>query len=249
MWLFGIGFVIVLCAVSRKQTPQPKPVATRVSGMQTSAIAALNQCVMYGLPVRQGMPEAALFEAQRKGDGFTYQAIWQMFFAPPPQNPQPQPQPKQEIKQMATPKVATLVSGSPIEGVADDEWNRFAAAFATHSPEYKDAQHVGKFYHHKQRLAELGIPPDSLADEQSQYKAFETDVKDTMTRQAKFINEFAGDTVEINGQAVAVSRSGALALLKCAGPENARAWLTGDSALRTKFPQTIKIFNAANQLF
>lgn len=247
MWIiFGALASLIGFIIGRDTTPAMSPRTTVVTSgtlkQRLSAVQLLTYCLKRGESFPPGLVLAAKVECSRSGDMETLGALERYF----PSNPPPSAPPPSS--QAVPPQAAIVGKASPVYGTDSDQWCSFVSALATQPTSYADDHHVGRYHHNVRRLAELGIDPNSLRDEESQYAALETDIRDTLARNAKLINEFAGDVMSINGQRVPITQSGILGVIKCAGAEAARSWLS-DEKDRLRHPNTTKIFLLTNGIF
>jgi hypothetical protein len=144
----------------------------------------------------------------------------------------------------------------PIEGVDAQRWEEFAARVAREQPTFSSPRHVGQFRQRRDRLAELGIDPASVAESpQAQIDAFAQDMGDAHrhAQESGLVAEYRGMTVEIpnsDGQHVPieVTLSGVLGVIQAAGLEGAAEWLEKPND-RVRFPQTTAAFRRTNGVF
>jgi hypothetical protein len=236
------------------------------SSQQTvSAVQILMKLVTQRLPVSPGLAQAAYQEAIQMGDMTTAQQIAVVFLQPPPQQVFQPPPPimvgeeeREALEQTygdAEPvkAVSTTVHHSQppqpsISDVSPEEWKEFLLCFKTKDPSYKGERHFGAFEHSTRRVSQLGWDPSALTTEESQLAALDSDLKGYLQSNEKLLNDFTGDSVDVNGQKICVTRSGVLALLKAAGPAGAKGWLT-EPHQRKAFPHTTEIFVRGNGRF
>lgn len=246
MFLIPIIFALTIAtgiAIVAKQPHSSIP-QTKISGAplpDLSPIELLAQACNAGLEIPQPLVIAALAEAAELGDEETFRAIVSAF--PPPIALQKQSEPETQ-----TVVGKTSPPTSPIRGIESTQWSEFVSRLRTQEPSYKDERHVGAFYHNVKRLSELGIDPATLTDESSQYQALTTDIIAVNDQCRKLINEWCGDTIDINGTSTPITHSGMLGLLKAAGTEGTKAWLTSKES-RVRYPNTTKQFLNTNGLF
>lgn len=234
-----------------------------VNPKQISPVAILMQLVGRRLPVSPGLARAAYAEAMQRGDVTTAQQIAIVFLQPPPMMPAMQmPGVVEETEESlretygeAEPMKATSTttfhnqpSQPSVSDVSPQEWTEFLLTFKTKEPDYRGERHIGAFEHSQRRLAQLGIDPASLSDVDAQLKALDKDLSDHLQANERLLNDFTGESVDVNGEKVPVTRSGVLALLKTAGPTGAKGWLTEESQ-RKSFPHTTEIFIRGNGRF
>lgn len=232
---------------------------------QTSMVTILMKLVTQRLPVSPGLAQAAYAEAMQMGDSVTAQQIAVVFLQPPPQQMFQPPPPiavGEETEEMlqetygdmepakaVTTTVHHNVPAQPaVSDVDGNEWREFLLCFKTRDPSYKGDRHFGAFEQSTRRLSQLGWNPEGLTTEESQLQALDADLKDYLGSSERLLNDFTGESVDVNGNKVCVTRSGILALLKAAGPAGAKGWLT-EPHQRKAFPHTTEIFNRGNGRF
>lgn len=158
---------------------------------------------------------------------------------------------------------------SPIHGVTDERWTKFANLFKGKVPdEISPAFHLGLFNIGFLRLRDLGlatevkqapyggkvvwqgkfVPPMTvksfLAQPAVQYKVFARDMKDRSDHIRNRYAHVLGETIE--GQPVTLS--GLLAAIKLAGARGFHSWVN-DPAERRKFANTTAAYRTANGIF
>jgi hypothetical protein len=158
-------------------------------------------------------------------------------------NRKPEPL-EQRVRQPET----VIGKNSPIQGIDNEPWGEFVDKLKTQPASYRDAVHIGAYYHNTRRLEEIGVDINTLTDEGGQYQALEKDIRDARERHRKLINDFTGDVVRVKGQDHCVTMSGILGLIKSAGAEGAKEWLTNEPD-REKYPNTTLQFLATNGIF
>lgn len=234
-----------------------------------SAVSILMQLVEQRLPVSPGLANAAWREAMQSGDMQTAQQIAVVFFQPQmpqfsPQQMQPPPIVIGEETEAALAEtygdaepakaVSTTVHHSPqpqaatVQDVSPEEWRDFLLCFKTREPSYKGERHIGAFEQSARRLSQLGIDAAALTSEEMQMQALDKDLNNYLQSSERLLNDFTGESVTVEGEKVAVTRSGILALLKAAGPAGAKGWLTEEHQ-RKAFPHTTEIFKRGNGRF
>lgn len=238
----------------RVQAPQQE--------QRVSTVDILIKLVAQRLPVSTGLAQAAYQEAMGMGDMQTAQQISLVFF----QRPQPPPPQQYQISgeeenaalqetygdmEPAKATSTTVHHNQPppvVQDVSPDEWREFLLCFKTKSPDYKGERHIGAFEHSARRLSQLGLDPATLTSEEGQLAALDKDLNNYLQSSERLFNDFTGESVNVNGEKVAVTRSGILALLKAAGPAGAKGWLTEEHQRKT-FPHTTEIFTRGNGRF
>jgi hypothetical protein len=158
---------------------------------------------------------------------------------------------------MPTGQGTVTVSGrsSPIEGVGTSEWGKFCDRVARELPTYTTAHHVGQFRQRRDRLAELGIDPETVvASPEAQRVAFDLDMSHAYQRaQAAGLLSWAGHAVEVPSsdgppQVAPVTVSGVLGVVQAAGVDGAIGWFRNPED-RRRFGGTTAVFNRTNGVF
>jgi hypothetical protein len=137
-------------------------------------------------------------------------------------------------------------ASSPLDGVGDDDWQSFIEALSVEKEDFGNDRHVGRFYHSRERLKQLGIDDVSNAD--LQYKALVADVSDSRKQARRLIQDYCGDVVSVKGSEAVITESGILGLIKSAGIKGANDWIKNPSD-RDKFPRTTETFLSTNGVF
>lgn len=214
-----------------------------VSGhRRTSAVKRLSDHIYHGLEPSKWLVSEAMAEAYDSGDWGAVSEISNMFGEPEPQaqgTPPPGEEPAASQEQPTPTK-------SPLDGIEDGDWRSFTEALATRDPGFATERYVGKYEQSLSRLKQLGVEPPQ--GEAAQASALATDMGVYWEDEAKLIQDFAGEVVEIKGGQHAVTPSGVLGLLKSAGPQGARSWLEHEGD-REKFPRTTETFIRTNGCF
>lgn len=250
--ILGLGIVTGVAVLSKRAHGNPGtialgPLPLRVgeSLPDPGPMETLRLAYAEGYEIPSALVVAALMEAAEKGDIEAFREIVRVF--PPPIALQKQSE-ESAPQEAPSPTPTQQAPASPLRGVDGASWAEFVARLRTQEPSFRDARHVGAYYHNTQRLSELGIDPSTLTDESTQYQALETDIKAVSEQCRKLINDWAGDLVQINGQTTPVTFSGLLGLIKAAGVEGAKQWLTSEES-RLRYPNTTKQFLNTNGLF
>ncbi len=140
---------------------------------------------------------------------------------------------------------------SPIPGVPDDVWHRFAGQLVREEPTFNGPKHVGRYRQRKDRIEALKIDPAAIAgSSDAQDHVFAIDVADQSRHvQASGLDKAIGSPVELEGQdAQPITLSGLLGLASVAGLEGAAGWLSTPSD-RQRYPHTTKAFLSTNGIF
>lgn len=159
--------------------------------------------------------------------------------------------PRQESPQQAQPQTdipAPTPRTSPLDGVTDDEWSQLVEALRVQKPEFATDNHLGAYYHSRDRLDQLGIDGKTLDTEAAQYQALATDLAAYKLSERNLINDMCGDMVSVQGQQHPVTMSGVLGLLKAAGPKHAKSWFKSETD-RLSHPHTTETFLKTNGIF
>jgi hypothetical protein len=255
---------IGLCKLALFSSPQKPDTIGRIATMtgassiniasgtqSTSYNAQLALCLKRRQPIQQWLVDEAIREAYEAGEWELLRALSRTFDAKPEDTEAEDAEP-QSAEETAEPNTAPLIvigKNSPIHGVTNGDWSSFVDKLETKAPDYKDAKHVGAYYHHKNRLTELGVDAESLgADKQAQYTALEADLKDVLTKYRKLINDWSGDVIKLGGRDVSITQSGILGLIKAAGVEGALGWLKTEQQ-RVQYPMTTEMFLRTNGCF
>jgi hypothetical protein len=135
---------------------------------------------------------------------------------------------------------------SPLDGVPDDDWMDFVARLRTKAPGFKSDKYLGQYEQNRKRLKQLGLTEPANSEEE--YEALAKDIATHAQDSVGLINAWSGDVVKVNGADHPVCASGILGLLKYAGPEGAKSWLTNPED-RAKFPKTTEAFLRTNSCF
>ena len=146
---------------------------------------------------------------------------------------------------------AMAAAGSPLVGVSDAAWIAFVARIEREDPSFVSSRHVGRYRQRRERLAELGLDERLLETAEGQRAALDADLADAHRRATDGELLFhLGRPVALPGQdeAAALTLSGLLGVIQCAGLEGAAGWLErpGD---RRKYPHTSNAFQRTNGLF
>ena len=142
---------------------------------------------------------------------------------------------------------------SPLPGISNDDWMEFVARVRTKAPGFKSDKYVGQYEQNRGRLKQLGIAEPANAEQEHEALA-----ADMAAHAEDFVNldrEHSGDILELDvpnpdtgDNQHPICASGILGLLKYAGPEGARSWLSNPED-RQKYPKTTEAFLRTNGLF
>jgi len=186
--------------------------------------------------------EGALSEAYDAGDLNLMRRLQEMF-------PQEDQEDETKEEDEASPDVIGKSSlSSPFDGIPDQAWSDFVGKLATEKEDYKGPRHIGKYHHSLSRLEQLGIKAEELASGDKQYEALVTDLKSSKELAGDVIHEHLAHPIKVSGEEHVITLSGIMGLLKAAGPQKARSWLTNEED-RERFPHTTKMFLETNGVF
>lgn len=162
----------------------------------------------------------------------------------PPMDPQA---PLQEV--MADPLRSP---GSPLAGVHDDAWRQFVSRLEREPSTFISSRHVGQYRQRRERLETLGIDPAALLGSSgAQRMALDADLTDAYGHaSAGGLTEHLGRPILVPGHeaAQALSLSGLLGVIQCAGLEGAVGWLESLND-RRRYPHTTQVFLNTNGVF
>lgn len=149
--------------------------------------------------------------------------------------------------------VIEAAPGSPLNGIPDDAWHAFVTRLHRESPDFNSSRHIGQYRHRKERLAELGINPESLQGIASaQRAALDADLTDAYqhAEAGGLLDEHLEQPIVLpeHEGPQAITLSGILGVIQCAGLEGAAGWLenAGD---RKRYPHTTRAFLHTNGIF
>lgn len=178
---------------------------------------------------------------------------------PPTSAPHPSPgaQPPvaspEDIAQMQ--EVAALQAmapGSPLGGVPDDAWRQFVTRLEREPSTFNSSRHVGQYRQRRERLADLGIDPGALhGSSGAQRMALDADLSDAYRHaSAGGLTECLGRPITVPGHESpqAISLSGLLGVIQCAGLEGAVGWIESSND-RRRYPHTTQVFLNTNGVF
>lgn len=169
---------------------------------------------------------------------------------------QPEEPAQREVTQTSAPDVvppAGAAVAPPISGVDHGQWMTFCGALARESPMFTSARHVGRYRHRKDRLAEVGFDPESIAGSpDAQDQAFAADCADAHRHvvSSGMAKEHVGRAVSIPDVegTISVTLSGVIGIASVAGLEGCAGWLENKSD-RKRFPHTTQAFLRTNGVF
>jgi hypothetical protein len=144
-------------------------------------------------------------------------------------------------------------AGSPIPGVSDVAWQQFVARLAREAATFSSSRHVGQYRHRRERLAEIGLDPSALeGSAAAQRAALDVDLVDAHhhATEGGLVDEHLGRAIAVPGSegAVAITLSGLLGVIQCAGLDGAVGWLERPSD-RRRYPHTTQAFLNTNGVF
>lgn len=152
----------------------------------------------------------------------------------------------------AADQTRAIAPGSPIAGVSDDAWRQFVIRLSREAPTFSSSRHVGQFRQRRERLAELGIDPNSiLGSAQAQRAALDADLADACHHAAEGgLLRHLGKQIAVPGSdgSQQLMLSGILGVIQCAGLEGAVGWLES-LADRRRYPHTTQAFLHTNGVF
>lgn len=153
----------------------------------------------------------------------------------------------------AADQTRAMAPGSPLPGVPDDAWRQFVALLERESPTFSSSRHVGQYRQHRDRLAELGIDPQSIhGSAAAQRAALDADLADAYHHAAEggLLSEHLRRSIAVPGHegSTPISLSGLLGVIQCAGLEGAVGWLERASD-RKRYPHTTQAFLRTNGAF
>jgi hypothetical protein len=180
----------------------------------------------------------------------------------PPDFPHPQmnlpPEAAVQMQEAVSPyetveQAHTPGPGSPLPGVPDEAWRHFVALLARESPTFSSSRHVGQYRQRRERLAEFGVDPLMIhGSVAAQRAALDTDLVDAHRHAAAggVLAEHLGRPIAIPGHegASAISLSGVLGVIQCAGLDGAVGWLERPND-RKRYPHTTQAFVRTNGVF
>lgn len=139
---------------------------------------------------------------------------------------------------------------SPIPGVPDDVWHRFAGRLVREEPTFSSSRHVGRYRQRKDRIASLNIDPSAIeGSAEAQDHVFAIDVADQAKQvDASGLSAAVGSDVELEGAPQRLTLSGILGVASVAGLEGAAGWI-GNENDRRRYPHTTKAFLQTNGIF
>lgn len=163
----------------------------------------------------------------------------------PPQESQPSEASPEAFSQL-------LVPGSPLGGVHDDAWREFVFRLEREDPSFSSSRHVGQYRQRRERLLMLGIDPQGLQGSvTAQRAALDMDLAEAHHHAAAGgLFEHLGRLIAVPGQSgsEAITLSGMLGVIQCAGLEGAVSWLENPND-RKRYPHTTRVFASTNGIF
>jgi hypothetical protein len=174
---------------------------------------------------------------------------------------QPPPPPVFSPAPVATPpltsnvvadQIHAMTPGSPLGGVPDEAWRQFVMRLEREPPTFNSSRHVGQYRQRRERLADLGIDPSVLqGSSDAQRMALDTDLADAYRHaSAGGLTERLGRPITVPGLEApqAITLSGLLGVIQCAGLEGAVGWLERSND-RRRYPHTTQVFLNTNGVF
>jgi len=150
---------------------------------------------------------------------------------------------------------------SPINGIDDDAWSRFATACARESASFAGPKHVGRYRHNRDRLIAIGIDPDSIVGStDAQDDAFATDAFENLRElvESGTLEQYVGTPLSVPTMTekgpigasanVDLTVSGILGVAMAAGLEGCVGWLENEND-RRRYPNTTAAFLRCNGAF
>lgn len=197
-----------------------------------------------GAPIYAHMSGAPEMQHAEAPPDFAAFAQYQAPFESAPVAPQGEPLP-QTVPPMSVP--------SPIPGVPDDAWSTFCGQLERESPSFQSQRHVGRYRHRKDRLAEIGMDPDSIVGSpDAQDQALAADLLDAHKHltASGILRQHVGRPIsipDVDGT-IPLTLSGVLGISAVAGLEGCAGWLE-NKADRKRFPHTTQTFLRTNGAF
>ena len=238
------------------RVPQEPPATHRYRAM-------LKERISQGAPVTRWLVDNTILEAFRDGDMQTVVALSRATRKRRQAKPASEKHASEPDVEPTTPEGAEDISQpvaqsselselgqpslkSPLDGVDDEAWMDFIVRMRTKNPGFQSEKYLGQYEQNRNRLKQLDLPEPKTSEEE-----YDTLVKDITAHahdSAALINQWSGDVISINGEDHPVCQSGILGLLKSAGNEGAKSWLTNPSD-RAKYPKTTQAFLRTNGCF
>jgi hypothetical protein len=152
----------------------------------------------------------------------------------------------------ASDQASARAPGSPLGGVLDDAWRQFVACLERELPTFSSSRHVGQYRQRRERLADLGIDPSMIhGSAAAQRTALDADLADAYRHaSAGGLTECLGRAIVVPGHEApqAITLSGLLGVIQCAGLEGAAGWLERSND-RKRYPHTTQVFLNTNGVF
>lgn len=175
--------------------------------------------------------------------------------------PQPTGLPPETVAQMqeaaglhgVADQTRALAPGSPIHGVPDGKWREFVMLLERESPQFASTRHVGQYRQRRERLAELGINPHAIhGSAAAQRAALDADLANAHHHAAEggLFSEHLRRSISVPGLdgTAAITLSGMLGVIQCAGLDGAVGWLERPND-RKRYPHTTQAFLRTNGVF
>jgi len=153
----------------------------------------------------------------------------------------------------AADQARATVPGSPLGHVPDDAWRTFVVLLAREAPQFESSRHVGQYRQRRERLAELGVDPRAIhGSAAAQRAALDADLADAHRHAAEggLLAEHLRRTIAVPGHdgPTAITLSGLLGVIQCAGLDGAVGWLERPND-RKRYPHTTQAFLRTNGVF
>lgn len=235
-------------------------------------IATMTALLEQGKPVPPFVVQCAIAEAELSGQYELAYALTQQYvipglqdggaqaptLAPSAQAPQAMPQAMPEVDDQAQAAPASDYGPmpdvpSPVSGVPDAAWSEMLARLVREPPTMETPKHVGRYRHHKTRLAEVGFDPSIMrGDPHLQDTAMSTDLADCVRHLSASgtLDSAVGRAIAVPGQPTPApaTLSGILGVASVAGLERTISWLENE-ADREAYPHTTMAFARCNGVF
>ena len=261
MWLLPIVALSSLCAVGYVASRPRISITNRVSGEEKAARQLLDNspslkklliCIHRGQRPSDWLINEAICEAYDSGNWKIVRKIQRKFGKMDLEDKvvEKEDLDKEDRGEEEDRKEegSSTMGVSPFDGIPDDAWSIFVGKLSTQKPDFENERHIGQYHHSKSRIAQLGFDVSGLKDPGKQYEALVADLKDSKSNSEGLISEYLVHPVKVGGTEHLITLSGIMGLLKAAGPQRAKSWLTNPED-REKFPHTTKMFVETNGIY